>query len=80
LKGATASVKIVAVLSEQNISQALYFKNSLFRIKQLTTLFAAQEVRYWFRVFHLYITTQSSQSNCNSIVLLRSDIASIFNL
>jgi len=38
--------KIVAVLSEQNISQASYFENSL-QIKQLTTLFAAQEVLYW---------------------------------
>jgi len=35
---------MVAVLSEQNISQASYFENSLFRIKQLTTLFAAQGV------------------------------------
>jgi len=39
--------KIVAVLSEQNISQAFHFKNSLFRIKQLTALFTAQEVLYW---------------------------------
>jgi len=38
--------KIVAVLSEQNIRQASYFENSLFRIKQLMMLFAAQEVLY----------------------------------
>jgi len=36
----------VATLSEKNISQVSYFKNSLFRIKQLTTLFAAQEIPY----------------------------------
>jgi len=36
--------KIVAALSEQNISQASYFENSLFRIKQLTMLLAVQEV------------------------------------
>jgi len=36
----------VAALSEQHISQALYFENSLFRIKQLTMLFVAQEVLY----------------------------------
>jgi len=70
--------KIVSALSEQNISQASYFENSLFRIKQLTMLFAAHEARYWFRVIHFYITVQKSQSNCNSIVLLRSDFASIF--
>jgi len=46
LKGTTASLKIVAALSEQHISQALYFENSLFRIKQLTMLFVAQEVLY----------------------------------
>jgi len=68
--------KIVAISFEQNISQASYFENSLLRIKQLTVLFAVQEVLYWFWVFHFYITMQSSQSNCNSIVLLRSDIAS----
>jgi len=38
--------EIAAALSEQNISQASYFENSLFRIKQLTMLFAAQEVPY----------------------------------
>jgi len=38
---------IVAMLSEQNISQASYFENSLFRNPQLTMLFAAQEVLYW---------------------------------
>jgi len=43
-------------------------------------LFAAQELLYWFRVFHFHITMQTSQSNCNSIILLRSDIASIFYL
>jgi len=36
----------VATLSEQNISQVSYFKNSIFRIKQFTMLFAAQEVIY----------------------------------
>jgi len=39
--------KIVAALSEENISQAPYFENSVFRIKHLTMLFAAQEVLYW---------------------------------
>jgi len=58
--------KIVSALSEQNISQASYFENSLFRIKQLT-MFAAHEVPYWFRVSHFYITIQSNESNCNSI-------------
>jgi len=33
LKGMTATSEIVAALSEQNISQATYFENSLFRIK-----------------------------------------------
>jgi len=33
--------EIVAALSEQNISQASYFEKSLFRIQQLTMLFAA---------------------------------------
>jgi len=75
LKGTTASLKIVAALSEQHISQALYFENSLFRIKQLTMLFVAQEVLYWFRIIHFYITMQSNQSNCNSIVLLCSRFA-----
>jgi len=36
----------VAALSEQNISQASCLENSLFRIKQLTMLFAVQEVLY----------------------------------
>jgi len=67
----------VAALSEQNVSQASYFENSLFRIKQLTMLFAAQEVLYLYRVIHFSITMQCNQSNCNSIVL-RSDFASIF--
>ena len=39
--------KIVVALSEQIISQVSYFENSLFRIKQLTMLLAAQEVLYW---------------------------------
>jgi len=34
------------MLSEQNISQRSYFKNRLFRIKQLMTISAAQEVLY----------------------------------
>jgi len=68
----------VAALSEQNISQVPYFETSLFRSKQLTMLFAAHEVLYWFRIIHFYITMQINQSNCNSIVLLRSDFASIF--
>jgi len=46
LKVSTASLKIVSALSEQNISQAPYRENSLFRIKQLTMLFAAHEVLY----------------------------------
>jgi len=32
----------VVALFEQNISQALYFQNILFKIEQLTMLFAAQ--------------------------------------
>jgi len=48
--------EIVVILSEQNISQTLYFENSLFRIEQLTMLFAAQKVLCWFRVIHFYIT------------------------
>ena len=58
--------KIVSALSEQNISQASYFENSLFRIKQLT-MFAAHEILYWLRVIRFYITIQSNQSNYNSI-------------
>jgi len=65
-------------LSEQNISQALYFENNFFRIEQLTMLFSAQKVLSWFRVSHFYIMMQNHQSNSNSIVLLRSDFASIF--
>jgi len=38
--------KTVAALSEQTIRQALYFENSLFRIKQLMMLFAVQKVLY----------------------------------
>jgi len=40
----TASLKNNGHISEQNTSQVSYFENSLFRIKQLMTLFAAQEV------------------------------------
>jgi len=36
----------MAALSEQNISQASNFENSLFRIKQVTMLFAVHEVLY----------------------------------
>jgi len=46
-KARQVASKIVAVLSEQNISQTSYLEISLFRIKQLTMLFAAQEVLYW---------------------------------
>jgi len=45
----------VAPLSEQNNSQASYFENSLFRIKQLLMLFAEQEVLYSFRVIYFFI-------------------------
>jgi len=45
----------VVTLSEQNISQALYFKNSFFRIEQLTMWFSAKKVLYWFQVSHLHI-------------------------
>jgi len=38
--------EIVVALSRQNSSQALYFKNSRFRIEQLMMLFAVQEVLY----------------------------------
>jgi len=38
--------EIVVALSEQNISQALYFENSFVRIEQLTMLFSAQNVLY----------------------------------
>ena len=41
-------------------------------------MFAAQEVPYWFRVIHFYIMMQCNHSNCNSIVLFRSDFASTF--
>jgi len=46
LKSATASHGNVVALSEQNVCQALYFRNSLFRIEQFTMLFAVQEVLY----------------------------------
>jgi len=46
-KARQLALEIVAALSEQNISQASYFENSLFRIQQLTMLFDAQEVLYW---------------------------------
>jgi len=59
-KARQVASEIVATLSEQTISQASYFENSLFRIKQLTMLFAAQEVLYWFRVIHFYIATVPS--------------------
>jgi len=39
-------LEIVVALSGQNISQTLYFENSLFRIEQLMMLFAVQEVLY----------------------------------
>jgi len=38
--------ELVVALPEQNISQGLHFKNSLFLIEQLMMLFAAQEVLY----------------------------------
>jgi len=41
-------------------------------------LLAVQEGLYLFPVIHFCITIQSNQSNCNSIVLLRSVFASIF--
>jgi len=46
IKGATASVRNCGRKSEQNVSQALHFKNSLFRIDQLVMLFSAQNVLY----------------------------------
>jgi len=47
-KGATACLRICGniALSGKNICQALYFANGLFRIEQLTMLFAVQEVLY----------------------------------
>jgi len=36
----------VVAFSEQHISQASYFENNFFRIKQLTMLLAAQEALY----------------------------------
>jgi len=61
--------KIVATLSEQNLSQASYFENSLSRIKQLTMLFAAQEVLYWFRVIHFKIRAIAIQSFFSAVIL-----------
>jgi len=54
LKGAAACLRICGhiKLCRQNISQALYFENSLFRFEQLMMLFAAQEVLNTFRVIH----------------------------
>jgi len=46
--------EIVVALSEQNISQALYFENSLFKIEQ-STMFSVQKVLYWFRASQFYI-------------------------
>jgi len=39
LKSTRVASEIVVALSEQKISQALYFKNSLLRIEQLKMLF-----------------------------------------
>jgi len=36
----------MVTLSEQNISQALHFENSIFLTEQLTMLFSAQKVLY----------------------------------
>ena len=41
---AQLALEILATLSEQDINQALYFQKNLFRIEQLTILFATQEV------------------------------------
>jgi len=38
--------EIVVALSGQNSSQALYFENSVFRIEQLTMLFAVQHQQH----------------------------------
>jgi len=46
---------IVVTFSELHISHALHFENSLFKIEQLTMLFAAQEILYWFQVIHFYM-------------------------
>jgi len=46
MKSATASLRYCGHLSEQNMSQALYFANSFFRIEQLATLFSAHNVLY----------------------------------
>jgi len=40
------ALEIVVALSEQNISQVLYFENSFFRIEQLMMLFFVQNVLY----------------------------------
>jgi len=55
LKGVIAVLRYVVALSEQNTTQAFYFQNSLFRIEQLTMLFAAHELLYWFHIIHFYI-------------------------
>jgi len=68
--------EIVVALSEQNISEALYFENSLFRIEQLTMLFSAQKVLYWFRVIKSKLTissTTASVERCLSKSLLHYD-------
>ena len=49
-------MEILATLSEQDINQALYFQKNLFRIEQLTILFATQEILHWFRVIRFYVT------------------------
>jgi len=72
--------EIVVALSEQNISQTLHFENSIYRIEQLTMLFAPQNVLYWFRVSDFYITMLKSSINCNSIVLLRSNFAGMVGI
>jgi len=47
LKGATASLKNCGRIIWTKYQSSVDFKNSLFRIKQLMMLFAAQEVLYW---------------------------------
>jgi len=64
------------------ISQASYFENCLFRIKQLTTLFAAHKVLYWFWVIHFYITMQviraiAIQSNAVVQLVVSIDFISV---
>jgi len=69
----------VVALSEHCISEALYFENSLFRIKQLIMLFSAQKVLYWFRVTKSKLTircTTASVECCLSKSLLHYDVKS----